>query len=201
MPFTQGHWEAYRLAPLFPLARGWERQLDISDNHLFYGGRLDAATYRTWLEQLAVRYVAVADTKLDYSSHSEVRLIDGGLPYLLLVARLAHWHVYEVTGATPDRLRRGDTQIDGATEPDARGQTRWHSLRARAVVAILAAGRSARLRCAVGRVHADQSAVQRDRAPADQLLAGAHRRQLRPLRLVHKKPAKRDFTPIKWRCV
>jgi hypothetical protein len=101
VPFTQGHWEADRLAPLFPLARGWERQLDIADNHLFYGGRLDAATYEQWLRQLAVRYVALADATPDYSSHREVKLIEQGLPYLRLVARLRHWRVYRVTDATP----------------------------------------------------------------------------------------------------
>jgi hypothetical protein len=100
VPFTQGHWEADRLAPLFPLARGWERQLDIADNHLFYGGRLDAATYEAWLRQLAVRYVAVADAPPDYSSHREVKLIDAGLPYLKLVARPPHWRVYRFTDAT-----------------------------------------------------------------------------------------------------
>jgi hypothetical protein len=100
VPFTQGHWEAYRLAPLFALARGWERQLDTADNHLFYGGRLDAATYAGWLRQLAVRYVAVADAPPDYSARAELRLIDRGLPYLRLVARPPHWRVYEVTDAT-----------------------------------------------------------------------------------------------------
>ncbi len=100
VPFTQGHWEADYLAPLFPLARGWERQLDIADNHLFYGGRLDAASYEAWLRQLAVRYVAVADAPPDYSSHRELKLIDAGLPYLRLVARPPHWRVYRVTGAT-----------------------------------------------------------------------------------------------------
>lgn len=100
IPFTRFHWEAYAVAPRFPLARGWERQLDIERNHLFYGGRLDPATYRAWLRQLAVRYVAVSDGGLDYSAVREVALIDRGLPYLRLVARLAHWRVYRVLGAT-----------------------------------------------------------------------------------------------------
>ena len=39
IPFTLFHWEAYVIAPRFPLARGWERQLDTKDNALFYGGR------------------------------------------------------------------------------------------------------------------------------------------------------------------
>ena len=101
IPFTQFHWEAYAVAPRFPLARGWERQLDIEDNHLFYGGRLDAVSYLAWLRSLAVRFVAVSDSGLDYSAVKEVALIDRGLPYLRLVGRLRHWRVYEVTDATP----------------------------------------------------------------------------------------------------
>ncbi|MGH2842342.1 MAG: hypothetical protein ACRDKL_01970 [Solirubrobacteraceae bacterium] len=101
VPFTQGHWEADRLAPLFPLARGWERQLDIADNHLFYGGPLTAATYERWLHRLAVRYVAVPDAPPDYSARAEANLIAHGLRYLKPVATLRHWRVYQVTDATP----------------------------------------------------------------------------------------------------
>ncbi len=100
VPFTAGHWEADRLAPQVPLARGWERQLDIADNGLFYGGELTAGTYEAWLHRLAVRYVAVADTAPDYSARAELRLIRGGLPYLSLVARLPHWTVYAVSDPT-----------------------------------------------------------------------------------------------------
>ena len=39
IPFTQFHWESYAVASQFSLARGWERQLDIHDNHIFYGGK------------------------------------------------------------------------------------------------------------------------------------------------------------------
>ncbi len=73
IPFTSFHWESYEVAPRFPLARGWERQLDIKYNHLFYGGTLDAATYDAWLHSLAVRFVAVADASLDYSAREEAR--------------------------------------------------------------------------------------------------------------------------------
>ena len=36
IPFTRSHWEAAEVAPHFPLARGWQRQLDIKRNPLFY---------------------------------------------------------------------------------------------------------------------------------------------------------------------
>jgi len=101
IPFTSSHWESYVVAPRFPLARGWERQLDIKYNHLFYGGVLDAATYKAWLHRMAVRFVAVADTSRDYSAIRETKLIDRGLPYLRLVMHSRHWRVYAVADPTP----------------------------------------------------------------------------------------------------
>jgi hypothetical protein len=101
IPFTSFHWEAYAVASRFPIARGWERQLDVKDNHLFYGARLDARTYEAWLRSLAVRFVAVSSGSQDYSAKREIALIDRGLPYLRLVLRTAHWRVYEVRDPTP----------------------------------------------------------------------------------------------------
>jgi hypothetical protein len=101
IPFTQFHWEAYVVATHFPLARGWERQLDIKDNPVFYGGRLNATTYYAWLHANAVRFVAVPDTKLDYSAEAEAALIRRGLPYLHLVMRSENWRVYAVVNPTP----------------------------------------------------------------------------------------------------
>jgi hypothetical protein len=101
IPFTKYHWEAYAVASRFPLARGWERQLDIKDNHLFYDGPLTAAGYRAWLDRLAVRIVALPDAPLDYSAVPEAALIRRGLPYLKLVARTGHWQIYEVAHAAP----------------------------------------------------------------------------------------------------
>ena len=101
IPFTTFHWEAYVMAPRFPLARGWERQLDTKYNGLFYSGPLTPATYEAWLHEIAVRFVAVSDADIDYSAKAEVALIDRGLPYLHMVLRTRHWRVYEVSGATP----------------------------------------------------------------------------------------------------
>ena len=101
IPFTAFHWEAYEVAPRFPSPRGWERQLDIRYNGLFYGGPLTPAAYAAWLRRLAVRFVAVPDTSLDYSAVKEVALIDRGLPYLRPVWENRHWRVYRVIGATP----------------------------------------------------------------------------------------------------
>ncbi|MGZ4294429.1 MAG: hypothetical protein ACXVRM_09335 [Solirubrobacteraceae bacterium] len=101
IPFTNSHWDADRVATRFPLARGWERQLDIADNPLFYGGRLTAASYERWLHLNAVRFVALPEAALDYSAKREASLIRTGLPYLRLVMRSAHWRVYAVADATP----------------------------------------------------------------------------------------------------
>jgi hypothetical protein len=101
IPFTAVHWEAYEVAPRFALARGWERQLDVKDNPLFYDGRLSPARYEAWLHRVAVRFVAVPDASLDYSARAEVALIDRGLPYLRLVWRSRHWRVYAVSDPTP----------------------------------------------------------------------------------------------------
>ncbi len=101
IPFTEFHWEAYVVATRFPLARGWERQLDIHDNPIFYGGRLNAATYEQWLHANAVRFVAMPDTPLDYSAAAEAALIKRGLPYLRLVMHTEDWRVYAVDNPTP----------------------------------------------------------------------------------------------------
>ena len=118
VPFTQGHWESYWLAPRVPLARGWERQTDIADNPLFYGRRLTAARYRAWLHALAVRYVAVADAEPDHSARAELHLIRDGLPYLRTVARLPHWTVYAV--ADPNPLASGAGRVVAMTPSSLR---------------------------------------------------------------------------------
>jgi hypothetical protein len=101
IPFTAFHWETYAVATHFPLARGWERQLDIKYNGLFYRGPLTPATYSRWLHENAVRFVAAPDAPLDYSAKAEMALIDHGLPYLREVMRSRHWRVYEVIDSTP----------------------------------------------------------------------------------------------------
>jgi hypothetical protein len=101
IPLTNSHWEAYRVAPAIPLARGWERQLDRADNPLFYDGRLTAQSYDRWLHDNAIRFVALPDAALDPSARREAALIRAGQPYLRLVMRSAHWRVYAVARPTP----------------------------------------------------------------------------------------------------
>lgn len=97
---TALHWEAAYVAPFFPLARGWERQLDTVDNPIFYSTRpLTATAYRAWLFANGVRFVALPDVTLDYSAVAEAQLLRTGVPGLRLVWHTVHWHVYEVKKA------------------------------------------------------------------------------------------------------
>ena len=82
IPSTYRHWEAAYAAPHVLLARGWERQLDIAYNPLFYKAPLTVGTYRMWLHANGVKYVALPDARLDDSSLGERALIERGLPYL-----------------------------------------------------------------------------------------------------------------------
>ncbi|MGP0100739.1 MAG: hypothetical protein ACLPUT_03835 [Solirubrobacteraceae bacterium] len=100
---TADHWEARYLAPHVMIARGWERQLDVYRNGLFYeeSKPLSAARYRAWLSQNAVSYVALPDAPLDYSAEAEARLLrGGGVSYLREVWRSAHWRLFAVLGAS-----------------------------------------------------------------------------------------------------
>ena len=99
IPPTRNHWETVYVARRFALARGWERQLDVKYNALFYAPRLAPDRYRAWLRANGVQYVALPDARLDYAARSEAALVRGGLPYLRPVWRGAHWQVYRVRGA------------------------------------------------------------------------------------------------------
>lgn len=139
IPFTRAHWEARWVAPRIALARGWERQLDVERNAIFYadGGRdaapLTATRYASWLRENAVRWVALPDVPLDFSAHAEALLIRRGLPYLRPTWRDAHWRLYAVLGASalaapPARVLRAATGSLALLAPRAatiRLRVRW----------------------------------------------------------------------------
>jgi hypothetical protein len=122
---TAAHWEAAYVAPSVPLARGWERQLDTADNPIFYlKGALTPQTYRSWLVENGVRFVALPDVQLDYAAVGEGRLVQEGVPGLRMVWHSANWRVYEVHGSPgivsgPARAvaLRGDTISLDVTAP------------------------------------------------------------------------------------
>jgi hypothetical protein len=103
VPPTANHWESAYLAPQVDLARGWLRQLDTTRDDVFYanGGHLTDRAYSAWLRDNAVRYVALPDAPLDYSSVAERRLILREPPYLIPRLRDAHWRLYEVRDPAP----------------------------------------------------------------------------------------------------
>ncbi|MFG2167612.1 hypothetical protein [Micromonospora chersina] len=109
VPPTRNYWEAAHLGEA-PLARGWLRQADIARNPLFFttvpgasgtGVPLTADTYRAWLAENAVQYVAVPDAELSWVGRPEAELVRAGLPYLTEVWSDPHWRLYAVADPTP----------------------------------------------------------------------------------------------------
>lgn len=91
---------AYALLDHASLARGYETQSDHEFNAILYSSTLDATTYKLWLDNNAVGYVAIDQVTL--LSGPEDRLVrSGSLPYLHRVWSDAHWRLYRVDTATP----------------------------------------------------------------------------------------------------
>ncbi|WP_249998200.1 hypothetical protein [Actinoplanes sp. M2I2] len=141
IPSTRDYWEAAHLGDV-PLARGWLRQADIDRNPLFFteipgargtGVALTADSYRLWLDELAVQFVAVPDTELTWSGRPEAELVTAGLPYLTRIWRNDDWQLYRVTGARPivsppARLVRQDAAsltVDAAAAGTVALRLRW----------------------------------------------------------------------------
>jgi hypothetical protein len=99
---STAQWSADYVAPAFPLARGWDRQVDRADNALFYNGTLTAANYHRWLSGLAVGWVALPlHTSYDYASVAEAALIRSHPDYLQLVWQSPNWQLFRVRAAHP----------------------------------------------------------------------------------------------------
>jgi hypothetical protein len=137
---TRDHWESAYIGPYVSLARGWERQLDVADNPIFYAkGPIGAASYRTWLAANGVSYVALAVAPIDYAGVAEADLLrTGQVPGLRLVWESAGWQLWQVqhspglvTGAAqlvtlaPDRLVL-DVQRPGDFLLRVRYISYWH---------------------------------------------------------------------------
>ena len=93
--------EAAFVAPVVPIAKGWSRQADTGRNAIFYDGTLNADTYRKWLDDNAISYVAISNGPYDWSAPDEVTLVRGGLPYLQTVWWDKTWTLYAVTKPRP----------------------------------------------------------------------------------------------------
>jgi hypothetical protein len=109
IPPTRDYWESAYLGDL-PLARGWLRQADIARNPLFFadipgtsgtGVALTADSYRAWLSETAVQFVAVPDAEFTWSGRPEAKMISAGLPYLSEIWQNEHWRLYQVADPAP----------------------------------------------------------------------------------------------------
>lgn len=96
---TKDHWEAAWVAPEISLARGWERQLDLADNPLFYRpGALTPSSYQQWLVANGIEWVALPSADLDYAAVAEGALLrSGAVPDLTLVWTSPQWQLWHVT--------------------------------------------------------------------------------------------------------
>lgn len=100
------HWESTYVAEAVPIARGWERQVDVGRNGLFYGRgperTLTSPAYLGWLYDNAVTYVAVpVATQLDDWGREEAALIAALPSYLHFVWGNDDWQLYRVDSAQP----------------------------------------------------------------------------------------------------
>ncbi len=95
---TVDHWETAYVAPYVSLARGWERQLDVVDNPIFYAkGAIGRSSYRSWLVGNGVTYVALPQAPLDYAGRAEGALLrSGGVRGLTLVWSTPAWRLWRV---------------------------------------------------------------------------------------------------------
>jgi hypothetical protein len=100
---TKSHREASALAPYVNLARGWNRQADFARNPMFYRDdqTLSARRYHRWLRSLAVRFVVLPASEIDYAGVAEAQLIREGPPYLYRVWSDRTWTLYQVVGPAP----------------------------------------------------------------------------------------------------
>lgn len=82
------------------LARGWETQEDIALNSSLQQNGLDAVTYKVWLDNNAVGYVALPSTSV--AQYPEYTLVqDQSLSYLKLVWHTDDWELFRVENPTP----------------------------------------------------------------------------------------------------
>jgi hypothetical protein len=117
VPFAD-HGEARVVADAWPLARGWERQVDVVRAKPLYSSRLDAAGYLRWLQDWNVQYVALGRHTHDWSARSELRLLASPPPWLSVVHDDPEWTVWRVVPARPLvgagatlRAARGDAVV------------------------------------------------------------------------------------------
>jgi hypothetical protein len=99
---TKSHIEAFELSPHVVLARGWNRQDDVSRNPVFYReGPIPPARYHRWLRRWGVRFVVLPHAALDYAGQGEGELVRAAPPFLHQVWSDRSWTLYAVTDPLP----------------------------------------------------------------------------------------------------
>lgn len=82
------------------LARGWETQEDTALNGVLNQPTLDAVTYKVWLDNNAVGYVALPNDSTD--GHAEYKLVQTGQAgYLHRIWSSPQWQLFRVDDPTP----------------------------------------------------------------------------------------------------
>jgi hypothetical protein len=94
-------WETVYVADRYPLARGWETQVDRARNGLFYGRQLSAESYLSWLRLNAVHFVALSRATKERWGRAEERLLRRGATGLQLVWASRTWRLYAVAAPRP----------------------------------------------------------------------------------------------------
>jgi hypothetical protein len=133
---TSAHWEAYWIPQAgFALARGWYRQLDMTDNAVLYSKRLDASTYEEWLRSNAVEYVLLPETELDpFGGPREAAILRTRPTGLVRVFHRSDWTIYRLRHPTPlltgpgwaNVVSLGHTAIRGVVTQPGRYLLRVH---------------------------------------------------------------------------
>ncbi|MFC9327517.1 MFS transporter [Kitasatospora sp. NPDC057015] len=95
------HLEASGIAPYVNLARGWNRQADVSRNPLFYTGALTADEYHAWLRHWGVGYVVLPADAPDDAAVEEARIVAAGHPWLSPVWQDERWRLFRVVDTAP----------------------------------------------------------------------------------------------------
>jgi hypothetical protein len=106
--FSRNHWESLFVARAFPIARGWERQTDLLVNEQLYDP-LTPQSYRRWLDDNAVSFVALSRAQVDYGGRSEAALLHRPPGYLRPAWHDKNIEVWRVRDARP--LLTGPAQL------------------------------------------------------------------------------------------
>lgn len=112
----RNHWESWGLVSSADLARGWNRQLDLQRNPLFYQGTLTPASYHAWLQYWAVRYVALSTGAADTAAIDEAALVRKRPDWLQEIWHDADWRLYRLTDPLP--LAAPPATVDHADAAD-----------------------------------------------------------------------------------